>query len=654
MKSSPPRAPRRLRARSAAMLGLVLCALLASCDNAGRGALTELHQTVQDTLAALPGLVRQVDDVGNRALAHADAVLSRNITSVQETIHTEIDVINGVLGARIDQVGAVARDRIDQLDLAMSARITQLGAFATQFVSDLQALLTGTIKELHYTGDALISRLNQSGIDVVENAGFTVSRTFESGGKVMAVVTRSLLDGAILLAAIGVLITIAILAFLFFRRLAAQPARRPAQWIPVTVILCLGSAAAAVVHAHEFHASGSKDEAQRAAVQLELYQCIASSGASELRAEARKLLGQLRTVADPRCTHNEDCDASKGEHCDLATSLCTSRCTVDHQCPSGKVCNALGACTPPCVTYKDCEAGQICQAGHCALAAQCAPGSTRACGPSNTAPCRQGTETCDDTGHWAGCVGNIDPKPADVCITGDDSSCDGVAANGFDGGNRSVCKCLIGTTPTCDCAGKCAGLKGTQSCDADGHALGACTCSCDCTPSTSEQCPCENGCSGTRSCDGAGRWGGCNCPSLQCPNGFSPRGDVCAWTGGNAPEFGWSVTGTPENSVFQTLEPPGECSIAGASCSFLFSVRDNRGDCKSNDERALEVRCADGTSLTLTAGDIRNEQQWRIACNGVVSFKKLASAYNWGFKGCMRNVGEPRVWEAVTASKRCP
>ncbi len=93
----------------------------------------------------------------------------------------------------------------------------------------------------------------------------------------------------------------------------------------------------------------------------------------------------------------------------------------------------------------------------------CVPGQSQACygGPSGTSgvgECRQGTHTCDPTGRWSACVGQVVPAP-EAC-DGKDNDCNG----SIDDGN--VCDaCKAGQTLPCYTGP--AGTKGVGTC-ADG------------------------------------------------------------------------------------------------------------------------------------------------------------------------------------------
>ncbi len=107
----------------------------------------------------------------------------------------------------------------------------------------------------------------------------------------------------------------------------------------------------------------------------------------------------------------------------------------------------------------------------------CVPGTQELCysGPANTATtglCKAGQHTCNADGSGFGeCVGEVVPVP-ESCATMGDDDCDGMA-------NEEGCACTPNTTAPCytgpmntQDVGIC--KAGTQVCNADGTAYGAC------------------------------------------------------------------------------------------------------------------------------------------------------------------------------------
>jgi hypothetical protein len=108
----------------------------------------------------------------------------------------------------------------------------------------------------------------------------------------------------------------------------------------------------------------------------------------------------------------------------------------------------------------------------------CAPNETRSCygGAKDTEGkgiCKAGKQTCDASGSWGKCEGEVLPA-TETCNTDVDDDCDG-SIN--EGGMGCVCKpndavsCYTGKSETKD-VGKC--KSGTQKCNALGTELGKC------------------------------------------------------------------------------------------------------------------------------------------------------------------------------------
>ncbi len=159
------------------------------------------------------------------------------------------------------------------------------------------------------------------------------------------------------------------------------------------------------------------------------------------------------------------------------------------QCQAGtKICDASGTAYGPCVGEvlpepetcldaedNDCN-GQTNEGGPGCV---CTPSATTSCysGPAGTlgvGVCKSGTQTCDALGTSYGpCVGEVLPQP-EMCATVFDDDCNGLTNEGGPG-----CACVPSTTASCypgpaGTAGVGICKAGTQLCNAQGTALGAC------------------------------------------------------------------------------------------------------------------------------------------------------------------------------------
>src|SRR4051812_46313224 len=66
----------------------------------------------------------------------------------------------------------------------------------------------------------------------------------------------------------------------------------------------------------------------------------------------------------------------------------------------------------------------------------CSPGATQSCysgapGTQGVGPCTGGTQTCDSTGYWGPCNGEVAPK-GEVCGNMADDNCNGTVDEDID------------------------------------------------------------------------------------------------------------------------------------------------------------------------------------------------------------------------------
>jgi hypothetical protein len=82
----------------------------------------------------------------------------------------------------------------------------------------------------------------------------------------------------------------------------------------------------------------------------------------------------------------------------------------------------------------------------CPADCECSPGTTRACGASDAAPCKMGLQSCSN-GMWGTCIGEVAPKE-ETC-NGIDDNCDGTVDNigNATSVEATACQCYNGGTP---------------------------------------------------------------------------------------------------------------------------------------------------------------------------------------------------------------
>ena len=94
-----------------------------------------------------------------------------------------------------------------------------------------------------------------------------------------------------------------------------------------------------------------------------------------------------------------------------------------------------------------CAANFACLGGRC-LEGECLPGTEQDCYdglPStiNVGPCRGGTRTCDDSGHWSPCTGQVVPVGEDgaKCTDGIDNNCNSMVDEDVDADGDGLTTC---------------------------------------------------------------------------------------------------------------------------------------------------------------------------------------------------------------------
>lgn len=182
------------------------------------------------------------------------------------------------------------------------------------------------------------------------------------------------------------------------------------------------------------------------------------------------------------CTAEND-PCPEGNYCDPGTNDCTPGCIEDADCGGDLTCDVPNNTCVGCLADNECPLGNVCEDG------TCVPGCNDQQGcPDGLACC---TEQCvdimTDEAHCGGCEAPCDPADATgecnggvceigMCDPGFDD-CNGAANDGCEVDGICACvpnqayDCYSGPMGTED-VGVCTG--GTQTCNAEGTALGPC------------------------------------------------------------------------------------------------------------------------------------------------------------------------------------
>ena len=209
-----------------------------------------------------------------------------------------------------------------------------------------------------------------------------------------------------------------------------------------------------------------------------------------------------------------------------------------------------GSCGHACASTETCSSGQC-------LAESCDPGKTVDCyggaaGTKDVGPCRGGQRTCDASGNWGSCVGEVLPGQ-ELCGNGLDDNCSGQVDEDVDndGDGFSTCE-----GDCCDSTSECAspGLVNPGAFEAPGNTL-------------------DDDCDGTAD----------NVVAANCDTGLASNS-------GNAMDYAKAI------DLCQTAtETDGRWGVISAK----WSLADGSG---TPNNKSCSIRPAFGTNLTPRAG----------------------------------------------------
>jgi hypothetical protein len=231
-----------------------------------------------------------------------------------------------------------------------------------------------------------------------------------------------------------------------------------------------------------------------------------------------------------------DVPADDGNQC--TSDVCSGGVPSHPSKPVGTTCNQSG--------------GTVCNgAGVCGT---CVPGATQSCytgppGSLGVGICHGGTRTCQATGTFGACAGEVTPR-AEICGNGQDDDCNGVIDNGCPVCGNGVKE----TGEQCD-----GGDLGGESCITLGFSGGTLACTGSCQFDTSA---CTGGCPGLGNPCTLGV-GACERPGLIiCDNGNS----VCNATPGSpSPELCNGIDDNCNGVIDDGFDVGASCTCPGGA-----------------------------------------------------------------------------------------
>lgn len=182
------------------------------------------------------------------------------------------------------------------------------------------------------------------------------------------------------------------------------------------------------------------------------------------------------------CTATDD-PCAEGSYCDPTMRICVPGCLDDQDCGPDLICNVMTNLCEGCLVDDDCALGTVCDAG------VCTPGCNDMHGcPDDLACCsEQCVDIATDDANCGGCDQPCAPDNASPsCVAGECgvgdcdngyNDCNGAANDGCEVQGDCACTpnqqyaCYTGPNGT-QGVGICA--DGTQTCNAQGTALGPC------------------------------------------------------------------------------------------------------------------------------------------------------------------------------------